>query len=354
VNTETLLTLLSSPSPTGFEIRGQNSWMTEAARVSDEVDVDAYGNSWATLRGTEGGPRVMICAHCDEIGFTVRHISEKGFLAIGPIGGSDVTIARGRRIKILGDAGDVTGIIGNTAIHLRKRADDKSPGWEDLFVDIGCSTREEVAKRGVRVGQAAVYEDLPFEFAPGLICGRAIDNRVGGWILLETLTRLHALPDRHATVLALNTVQEEIGGNGARMAGFRLKPDFAIVLDVTHATDTPGIDQNQHGDVRLGKGPALTHGTANHPGIVRRLMEVADQEGIDVQHEASNARGTSTDTDDIFWLHSGIPCALVSTPLRYMHSPVEILATVDAEKTTQLLVSFIRGITDGTAFNRPG
>ncbi len=338
--------MLETPSPTGSESRGQKLWMEAARSVADTVECDAYGNAWAILNGSLAqGPRVMITAHGDEIGFTIRHITEKGFLTLGPIGGSDVAIARGRRITILGDKGDVPGVIGNTAIHLRKKPDERVPAWEELYVDVGCRSRQEVRDRGLRVGQMAVYAEPPFELAPGLLVGRALDNRIGGWILLRVLQELCREELRpNAKIIALNTVQEEIGGNGARMAGHRLRPDLAIVLDVTHATDAPGIDVNQHGEVKLGEGPVLTHGTANHPGLVRQLMNAAQASQIAIQHEASNPRGTSTDTDDIFWLHSGIPSALVAVPLRSMHSPVEVACLADAEMCARLLVSFLRSL----------
>ncbi len=334
--------MLETPSPTGGESRGQKLWMEAARSIADTVECDAYGNAWAVLHGSLAeGPRVMITAHGDEIGFTIRHITENGFLTIGPVGGSDASIARGRRIVILADKGDVTGVIGNTAIHLRKKTDDKPPAWEHLYVDVGCKSRSMVRERGLRVGQLAVYADAPFDLNNGLIGGRAIDNRIGGWILLRVLKELQHKPSLKATVIALNTVQEEIGGNGARMAAQRLRPDLAIILDVTHATDTPGIDVNEHGAVSLGEGPVLTHGTANHPGLVRQIMSVAEATGLSIQHEASNPRGTSTDADDIFWLHSGIPSALVAVPLRSMHSPVEIICMADAEKCTRLLVDYL-------------
>ncbi len=354
-NKEFLFELLNAPSPTGFEHRGQSVWLRGAGVHADEIDSDAYGNAWLTLRGKAAGlgPQIMLAAHADEIGMTVRFISEKGFLHLGPIGGSDVSIAKARRIRILGDNGDVAAVIGNTAVHLRKKSDDKAPEWHELYCDAGFSSREDAASHGVRVGQAAVFDDAPMEFGEDLLCARALDNRIGGWILAGVLETLKAGERPEAGVTVLNAVQEEIGGNGARMASYRLKPDIALVLDVTHATDVPGIESARHGEVKLGGGPVLTHGTCNHPALVRRLMDCADALKIPVQHEASNARGTSTDADDIFWSREGIPSVLVSVPLRSMHSPAEVVSLADAGRTRDLIAALVRSFHAGERIGRP-
>ena len=344
MNTEKLLEILATPSPSGWEKAGQT------ATVSDRVEHDAYGNAWAVLEGVGGSPRVMIEAHADEIGFIVRHIDEKGFLAIGPLGGSDRTLAPARRVKIFGSKGIVPGVIGNTAIHLRDTKKDKSPEWKDLFVDIGAGSAKEVADRGIRVGHPAIFEEAAVEFAGGRIVGRALDNRVGGFLLTRILRDLAEGGSRpEATTFAVNAVQEEIGSHGARMAAHRLNPGVAIIFDVTHATDTPGINAKEHGLVELGKGPALSHGAANHPLVVGRLLEVADREKIPVQHEAVS-RSTRTDADVIYTTREGIPSALISIPLRYMHSPVEMVSFADLELATRLAAGFIRSLTAADVF----
>ncbi|MCB1076464.1 MAG: M20/M25/M40 family metallo-hydrolase [Verrucomicrobiae bacterium] len=348
-----LFDLLRTPSPTGFEAPGQRKWAAYTRRFADTVESDAYGNVWATVNGADpDAPTLMIEAHADEIGYIVRHIMDDGFLRIDRIGGSDWAAARGRRLVIFGDRGEVRGVIGNTAIHLRDRRDgEKAPEQHDLYVDIGASSAAEVLEMGIRVGHPAVYVDGPEKFGNNRLVGRALDNRLGGFIIAEVLAALTkggaTRPD--ATVIALNAVQEEIGGNGAKMAAHRLRPDVCVVLDVTHATDSPGIEHARHGKVSLGGGPSVTHGTVNHPEVVKRLMSVAADLGIGLQHEASS-RFTSTDTDSIFDIGDGIPSALVSLPLRYMHSVVEVADFGDVEKIIALLAGLARSVRKGDRF----
>jgi endoglucanase len=347
-----LIELLNTPSPSGFEADGQRTWATYARPYADAVESDSYGNTWAILRAdTEAdAPRLMLEAHADEIGFMVNYITDKGFLHIYRIGGSDPAVMRGRRVSILGDKGVVNGVIGHTAIHLRDRKDEKVPSVEDMFIDIGASSADDVAERGIRVGHPAVFAEGVVEWMPGRLIGRALDNRIGGFIIAQVLARLAAEEHRpSATVLAVNSVQEEIGGHGAKMVTYRLQPSLAVVLDVTHATDFPGINKAQHGKVVLGGGPTVTHGSANHPKVIARLMEVADVEGIALQHEASS-RSTGTDTDDVYISRSGVPSALVSLPMRYMHTPIEMIDLDDVEQVIALLVAFARSIRPDDAF----
>jgi len=241
-------------------------------------------------------------------------------------------------------------VIGNTAIHIRDTKDEKVPEWHDLFIDIGAANPKEVAARGVRVGHPAVYAVEPAMLAEHRLVGRALDNRIGGFIIAQVLERLSEKdPAPLATVHAANAVQEEIGGNGAKMVTYRLQPTVAIVIDVTHATDTPGINEAKHGTVKLGSGPSITHGTANHPKVVERLLEVADREEIPLQHEASS-RHTGTDTDDVFVSRMGIPSALLSLPMRYMHSPIEMVDMTDVEYCINLLTAFARSIEEDDDF----
>lgn len=346
-----LLDLLNTPSPTGFEIAGQRKWASYVGQFADQVENDAYGTAWATLKGSDkNGRRLMLEAHADEIGYMVKHITEEGFMYVDRVGGSDAATGRGRRVDILGDHGVVRGIIGNTAIHIRDRENEKAPQPHELVVDIGVSSAKEVTKAGIRVGHVMVYSDAAEFIGHKKLMGRAIDNRIGGFIIAEVIDRLSKRKKRvSSTVIAVNAVQEEIGGNGAIMVANRLKPDLAIVLDVTHATDSPGISKEKHGKVKLGGGPSLTHGSANHPLVVRRLMEVAAKQGIELQHESSS-RFTGTDTDKIFVQHEGIPSALVSLPLRYMHSVVEMADMDDVQSVIELLVSFSEAVRPADSF----
>lgn len=348
-----LFDLLKTPSPTGFEAPGQRKWAAHLRKFADSVESDAYGNAWATVKGTDPeAPVLLLEAHADEIGYIVRHVTDDGYLRIDRIGGSDWASARGRRVTIFGDRGEVLGVIGNTAIHLRDRTGgEKAPEQHELYVDVGASKAEEVAELGIRVGHPAVYNDGPEKFGEHRLVGRALDNRIGGFIIAEAMAKLAGDESRRpvGTVIALNAVQEEIGGYGARMAAHRLRPDVCVVLDVTHATDSPGIEHAQHGKVELGGGPSLTHGTVNHPKVVERLMKVAESQEIPLQHEASS-RSTSTDTDSIFQVGDGIPSALVSLPLRYMHSVVEMADFRDVEKVIRLLSETARSIDPGDRF----
>jgi putative aminopeptidase FrvX len=347
---EFLFRLLNLPSPTGFETELQKNWASYIRQYSDAVENDAYGNAWATLKGQVEGLSIMVEAHADEIGFIVQNISDDGYLYLNRIGGSDRAIARGKRLRIQGDRGPVLGVIGNTAIHLREKDDDKIPEVHQLFVDIGAQSRADVESRGVRVGHPAVFTDTPEMMTPDRIVGRAIDNRIGGFIISQVFAALSALPERPmATVVGLNAVQEEIGGFGAKMATYRLEPKLALVLDVTHATDSPGVDRNKHGSVKLGGGPSITHGSANHPQLVAKLVETSRRIDIQLQNEASS-RTTGTDTDSIFQSKQGIPSALVSIPLRYMHSTVEIADLRDVDSCTRLLKEFILDLKDLSEF----
>jgi len=342
-----LFDLLQTPSPTGFELAGQRKWAGYVRPFAHRVENDAYGTAWAAIDGAHAAPRkIMFEAHADEIGFIVKHIAKEGFLHVDRIGGSDVATARGRRLDILGSNGPVRGVIGNTAIHLRRDqlAEEKAPLTHDLYVDVGASTAEEVEQLGVRVGHPAVYTDAVEQLGARHIIGRALDNRLGGFILSQVIAALSRRQERLAsTVYAVNAVQEEIGGHGARMIAHRLMPDVCIVLDVTHATDTPGIEHAKHGEVKLGAGPSITHGTCNHPLVVQRLIEVAQAKNIPIQHESSS-RYSGTDTDVIFTTREGIPSALISLPLRYMHSVVEMADLEDVDRVIALLTAFAESV----------
>lgn len=348
-----LFELLKTPSPTGFELDGQRVWAGYLDEVADRIETNTYGSTFATLEGTAGdeAPRLMLDAHADEIGMMVSHITDEGFLHVRPVGGSDRKISQARRVRVLAEDGEqVPGVTGHTAIHLRDKSDDSVPKWEDLYIDIGASSREEATERGVRVGRPVVLAEGPEQITDRRLAGRALDNRLGGFVIAETLRRL-AEADRRpaATIIAANSVQEEIGGYGAAMSAYALEPSVAVAFDVTHATDTPGLNQAKHGRVRMGDGPSVTHGTSAHPLVVERLMEVAEREDIALQHEASSRR-TGTDTDAIFRQRSGVPSALMSVPLRYMHSPNELVDLGDLEQCVRLQVAFARSLESGDTF----
>ncbi len=346
-----LFELLRTPSPVGFEMPGQRVWARYLGKTADAVECDAYGSTWGTLG--EGKKSVMLEAHADEIGYMVKQVTPDGFLRIDRLGGSDSATARGRRLRIFGDKKEVAGIIGNTAIHLRRDlANEKSPRPHQLWVDVGASSADEVADLGIRVGHPAVYADEPMELTKQRVVSRAIDNRIGGFIIAQVMKKVAAAKSKTALrLICLNAVQEEIGGNGALMATHRLMPDISLCLDVTHATDTPGIDNAQHGHVKLGGGPTLTHGGANHPLVIERLEKVARSKRIPIQHEASS-RFTGTDTDKIFTVREGVPSALVSLPLRCMHSVVETADLGDVQNTINLMAGFVMSLRARDSFHQ--
>lgn len=347
---EFLTELLEPPSPSGFEIDAQRIWADELRKYTEDVQCDTYGNTWAVFHAdAEEAPTLMIEAHADEIGFMIRHITKDGFLYVERVGGTDTAIARGRRVRFLGSQGEVMGVTGNTAIHLREPGEKEPKIWE-IYVDVGASSDKEVAELGLRVGHVGVYCDGPMLMNENKLVCRALDNRLSGFILSEIARKLCKLKKPVSwNVVLVNAVQEEVGCIGAGMITHRLRPDAAICIDVTHATDSPGLDKGKFGDIRLGGGPAVIHGTANHPNLVARLEIVADKNKIPLQHEAAGRR-TGTDTDSIYISRDGVASALVSVPLRYMHSPVETASLTDVENTIKLLLELVKSLMPGDSF----
>ncbi len=344
--------LLITPSPTGWEKEGVKVWKSYVDGFADEVVTDAYGSCAAKLKTSGDVATVMLEAHCDEIGMVVQHITEKGFVYVNKLGGSDSTIARAKKVFIHNKKGRVVGVTGNTAIHLQttKNGGGSQPAWKDIYVDIGVSSREEALEL-IQIGDPITYASDSEFLNDEILTGRALDNRIGGFIIAEAMKRLS---DRRSelkvNVIALNSIQEEVGGFGARMMSYRFMPDVALVTDVTHATDSPDIDRKANGFVQLGKGPTIQHGGANHPKVVDFLEEVCEKAEIEVQHEATSIR-TGTDTDSIFYQQTGIPSALISLPLRYMHSPVEMCSINDVEHLIQIMVEAVLAIRPDQAFS---
>ncbi len=347
---EFLENLLVTPSPTGFEKAGQQVWLDYLKPVADVIETDAYGSAAARLEVHPKAITVMLEAHCDEIGMIVQYIDESGFVYVNRVGGSDPGIARARKVFIHSRDGIVSGVIGSTAIHLQDRENNKLPKWTDLFIDIGASSREE-ALGMIRVGDPVTIAEQFEYMSDELITGRALDNRLGGFAVARVIELLCERRDElNVNVIALNAVQEEVGGFGARMMAYRYDPDVAVVTDVTHATDTPGINHKQHGLVKLGKGPVINHGGANHPVVLSHFENVAMKMGMQLQREASGSR-TGTDTDSIFYQKRGIPSGLVSLPLRYMHSPVELASLSDVEQLTDFLVEVVLAMEKNQSFS---
>lgn len=344
-----LKTLVNTPSPTGHETRGQRVWLDYAKKFADETFSDAYGNCVAVLN-KGGGPRIMLAAHADEIAMAVNYISDDGFIYVRRMGGIDAAITKAQRIVIHTQNGPVKGVVGNVAPHLTKQeGDPKPPKIHDIFIDIGVSSRKD-AEKLVRIGDPITLVDEFDILRDDLAVARAFDNRIGTFAVAETLRLLKTSGVKlNCEVCAVSNVQEEVGLLGARQIAYSLHPDVALVVDVTHATDYPTVSKAQHGDIRLGKGPAITHGGCNHPEVVKRLEEVAKKKKIPLQHEAMSAT-SGTDTDVIFWTRGGIASALISLPNRYMHSPVEVVSLKDLELIPQLMAAFVLSIKKGEKF----
>ena len=344
-----LRTLVNTPSPTGHEVRGQRVWLDYAKAFADETFSDAYGNCVAVLN-QGGSPRLMLAAHADEIALAVNYIDDQGFLYVRRLGGVDAAITKAQRVVIHTRRGPVNGVVGNVAPHLTKQeGDPKPPKIHDLFLDIGVGSRKD-AEKLVRIGDPITLVDQFELLRNDLAVARAFDNRIGTFAVAETLRLLKESKTRlRAEVCAVSNVQEEVGLLGARQIAYSLKPDAALVVDVTHATDYPTVSKAQHGDVKLGGGPAVTHGGCNHPGVVARLEAIAQAKKIPLQHEAMSST-SGTDTDVIFWTRGGIASALISLPNRYMHSPVEVVNLKDLEQIPQLLAGFALSLKKGETF----
>lgn len=345
-----LKTLLDSPGPSSFEVAPARAWRAEARTITADVDVDVSGNTYATLGG-DAAPRIMFAGHIDEIGVIVTHIDEHGYLSFDGVGGWDSQVFIGQRVQLLTRDGTVTGVIGKKAVHLMSPDDRKKVSQiDDLWIDIGARDRAEAAAR-VRVGDPGVLAVPAMELPNGRLASRALDNRLGAYVVLEALRLLAARGTPPARVTAVATTREEIahGGGGARPSAFSLQADAAIVVDVTHATDYPGIDKRKDGDYALGNGPVIARGAAVSAVVAEQLIAAAEAEGIPYRLEASG-RDTYTDAEAIFNAHRGVATALVSIPLRYMHSPNELCQLDDVQNTARLLAAFVARLTPGTDF----
>lgn len=327
--------LLETASPSGFETASQQAWIEYVSEFADEVRTDDYGNAVAVLEGDD--PSIALAGHSDEIGFMVRDIDEDGSIRLTKIGGSDRTVSRGQHVHIHTDDGAIPGVIGQTAVHLRDRSEDSIADIDEQHVDIGVEDDEE-ANELVERGDPVTFQQTISELDNDRIAGRGLDNRVGIWAAADAFRRV-AKNDPDATIYAVSTVQEELGLRGAQMVGFDLDPDVAIAIDVTHATDEPGAPSSEHTGVELGSGPVVSRGSANHPRVVEAVRAVAEEEGIDIQLEATGSR-TGTDADAFYTSSGGIPSLNLGLPNRYMHTPVETLDLDDLDAAAELLGEF--------------
>ena len=327
---------LNSYSPVSFETAGQKVWLEYLKPNIDEHFTDNYGTVVGIIN-PGAKYKVAIEAHADEISWYVNYITNEGYIYLIRNGGSDPLIAPSKRVIVHTEKGPVRGVFGWPAIHVRNTAKDEAPKQDNIFVDLGCANKEEVEKLGVHVGCVVTFEDEMMWLNGHNIVGRALDNRIGGFMIAEVAKRLKAnkvkLP---FSLYIVNSVQEEIGLKGAEMISRRIKPDLAIVTDVTHDTQSPMYDKKVQGDVSCGKGPVLCYGPAVQMNVLKMIMEVASKNKIDFQRQAVS-RSTGTDTDSFAYSGEGVPSALISLPLKYMHTTVETVHEKDVESVIELI-----------------
>jgi endoglucanase len=343
-----LKALLDTPGPSGFEAAPARIWR-DRARQFAEVRGDVVGNSIATVNA-RGTPTVMLAGHIDEIGLIVTYVDDDGYVYISGIGGWDPQVLVGQRVRFLGRNGDVAGVVGKKPIHLLKTEDrDRASKLTDLWVDVGSISRAETEAL-LSVGDAGVVDSRSIDLPNQRLVSRSIDNRIGAFVVLEALRRYSQKPGA-ACVAAVATTQEEIAyhGGGALVSAFGVQPRAAIVVDVTFATDHPGMEKKEHGEHKLGSGPVLTRGSIISPVLFNLLRDTASRLSIPYTIHAAG-RDTSTDADAIHMAREGVATALVAVPNRYMHSPNEMVSLEDLDRAADLLAETCRAITPTTDF----
>lgn len=341
---------LNNASPTGFEAPGQKLWLEYLKPYIDECHLDNYGTAYGIINPGKKF-RVVIEGHADEISWFVHYISDDGFISVCRNGGSDHIIAPSKRVNIHTKKGIVTGLFGWPAIHTRRGKDaNLNPTLENIFIDVGAKNKEEVLEMGIHVGCVITYPDEFMKLNDTYYVGRALDNRMGGFCIAEVARLLKEnkveLP---YSLYIVNAVQEEVGLRGATMIADTIKPHVAIVTDVTHDTNTPLVGKKKHGDVKAGKGPSVTYGPAVHNKLLDLIIDAAEANEIPIQREAAS-RSTGTDTDAFYLSNGGVPSALISLPLRYMHTTVEMAHKDDVSHVTRLIYETLLKIEDGHDF----
>ncbi|MEM6829244.1 MAG: M42 family metallopeptidase [Bacteroidota bacterium] len=345
---EFLFKYLNNASPTGFEAEGQKIWLDYVKPYIDDSFVDTYGSAVGVIN-PEAKYKVVIEAHADEISWFVNYIDDKGYIYVIRNGGSDHQIAPSMRVNLHTKKGVVKGIFGWPAIHVRKEKED-TPTLKNIFIDVGADTKEEVDKLGIHVGTVITFEDELIELNEKYVVGRALDNRAGGFMIAEVMRRIsEAKTELPFGLYAVNAVQEEIGLRGAEMIAHRIKPDVAIITDVTHDTQSPPYDKKQQGDVKCGGGPVVSYGPAVQNNVRDMIIDVAEKNDIPFQRIAAS-RSTGTDTDAFAYSNEGVASALISLPLKYMHTTVETVAKSDMESVIQLILETVKEIKDGQDF----
>lgn len=331
---------INNPSPTGFEWQGQRLWLDYLKPYIDDSYIDNYGTAVGIIN-PEAKYKVVIEAHADEISWFVNYITKDGLIYVIRNGGSDHQIAPSKRVNIHTDKGTVKAVFGWPAIHTRSGEKEEAPTIKNIFLDCGCTSSEEVEALGIHVGSVVTYEDEFMVLNDRYYVGRALDNRAGGFMIAEVARLLKENNKKLPFGLYIvNSVQEEIGLRGAEMIAQYIKPNVAIVTDVTHDTQTPMINKITQGDLACGKGPVVAYAPAVQINLNRLLIEVAQKNNIPFQRQA-NSRWTGTDTDAFAYSNGGVPSALISLPLRYMHTTVEMVHKEDVDNVIRLIYEMV-------------
>jgi putative aminopeptidase FrvX len=347
---DVLRRLLTAPGPSGYE-QPAAAIFRDAASAFAEVTHDTVGSTIARVAGTAGGPSLAVVGHIDEIGLIVHHVDDDGFLWFTGVGGWDPMILVGQRVAIATREGTIPGVVGKRPIHLLRDEDRKhAPKLSELHIDIGATSGDE-ARGMVRIGDVAVIAAEPVELPNDRVVSRSMDNRVGCFVALEAARLVAESGGAPGDVYALAVTQEEITFGGARTSAYSLRPDVAIAVDVTFETTPPGHDEKELGRHRFGSGPVLTRGSTLDPKVYELLHETAEAEDIPFTVSAS-ARATGTDADAFHISRAGIPTSVVSVPLRYMHSPVELVQLDDIANAAKLIAAFARRLTADLDFRR--
>lgn len=340
---------INNPSPTGYEWQGQRLWLDYIKPYVDDTFIDNYGTAVAVIN-PETEYKVVIEAHSDEISWFVNYITKEGLIYVIRNGGSDHQIAPSKRVNIHGDKGIVKAVFGWPAIHTRGGEKEESPSLKNIFLDCGCSSKEEVEELGIHVGSVITYEDEFMVLNDRYYVGRALDNRTGGFMIAEVARLLKENKKKLPFGLYIvNAVQEEVGLRGAEMITHRIKPNVAIVTDVTHDTQTPMINKVTQGDLACGKGPVISYAPAVQINLNKLLIDTAQEKQIPFQRQASS-RVTGTDTDAFAYSNGGVPSALISLPLRYMHTTVEMIHKEDVDNVIRLIYEVLQKIENGQDF----
>lgn len=344
-----LTNYLNNPSPTGFETGGQKLWLEYITPYIDEWESDVYGSVIGIIN-PEASYKIVIEAHADEIAWYVSYISDNGYIYVKRNGGSDTMIAPSMRANIYTNTGTVKAVFGWPAIHVRDKAKDDAPTIKNIFLDCGCANKEEVQKLGVRVGDIVIFEADSMVLQDKWLVGRAVDNRIGGFMIAEVARLLKENGKKlDFGLYIVNAVQEEVGLHGAAMVASRIQPDVAIITDVTHDTTAPMYDKNAQGERACGKGPVLTVAPAVQNNVLKMLADTAEENEIPIQWTAASGV-TGTDTDAFAYSGKGIASALISLALKYMHTTVEMVHLDDVDNVIKLMYEFILQLQSGHDF----